>query len=322
MKRRIVSSLVVIVAMLAACEKTRTPQPKGSGTLSPAELALFKYLPKNAAVYFAGDYSKLQDFMKSGLGRLASMVTDKMSPALTALETCLATPRNMKSAMAINVANKSFDNRIVIDGLTIAEVAKCGQQAQIKTTVDPDGRYVSIEVPLTTGTFDFAYYAIADHTLYVHQTIVSGEKSLHTCTRTDCEADLAKLGHDSAADDADFNALASKADRSKTAWFVGAGAGTPLAEAITELYGSLDATSGIAIDVTVQMQRPGDAEKLERGVTQLRKMADQLPESFKAVVAALKFDRAGDRVHAALALTDAQVKSVSDQLGSMLGALH
>jgi hypothetical protein len=321
MKRRIVSSLVVIVAMLAACEKARTPQPKGSGTLSPAELATLKYLPKGAAVYFDGDYSKLQDFMKSGLGRLASTVTDKMSPGMTGLESCLATART-KSAMALNVANKAIDMHIVVDGIAIADVAKCGQQAQLQTTVDPDGRYVAIELPMATGAFDFAYYAIADHTLFVHETTVAGSKAMHACTRAECEADLAKLGHDTAAEDADFGALAAKADRSKTAWFVGTGAGTPLAKVVGEMYGSLDLTSGMAIDVTVRMQQPADAEKLEQGVAQLRKMSEQMPESFKAVVAALKLDRSGDRVHAALALSDAQVKSLSDQLGSMLGALH
>jgi hypothetical protein len=321
MKRRVVSSLVVIVAMLAACEKARTPQPKGSGALSPAELASFKHLPKGAAVYFAGDYSKLQDFMKSGLGRLASAVADKMSPAMRGLQACLATPRT-RSALAIGMANRGVDMHIVVDGLSIADVAKCGQVAQLKTSVDPDGRYVSIEMPVVSGAFDFAYYALADHTLYVHESMTPGDKAMRACTRSECEAELAKLGNDTAADDPDFGALAAKADRSKTAWFVGTGAGTPLAGVITELYGSLDLTTGMAIDVTAQLQRVADAEKLERGITQLRKMSDQMPASFKDVVAALKFERTNDRVHAALALNDAQLASVSDQLGSMLGALH
>jgi len=271
-------------------------------------------------VYFDGDYSKLQDFMKTGLGRLASTVTDKMSPGMTGLETCLNKART-KSAMAIN-ANGVMDMRIVVDGLAIADVAKCGQEAQLKTAVDPDNRYVSIEVPVATGAFEFSYYAIAEHTLYCHETMTPHEKTMHACTRSECEADVAKVAQDNAAGDPEFGALAAKADRSKTAWFVGTGAGTPLAGVIAELYGSLDLTSGMAVDVTVGMKRPADAEKLEQGVAQLRKMSDQMPESFKAVVAALKFDRTGDRVHAALALSDAQVKSLTDQLGSMLGALH
>src|SRR5262245_44589003 len=135
MTRRIASSLVLAAAAFAACEKA-APQPKGSGALGPTELALFKFLPKGAQVYFGGDYSKLQDFMKSGMGQFAAMVADKMSPSMSALTTCLGSPRGMKSAMSMSLVDKAFEDRIVIEGLAIADVARCGKQSGLDTTVD------------------------------------------------------------------------------------------------------------------------------------------------------------------------------------------
>jgi hypothetical protein len=314
---------VLVVGVFAACEKTRAPQPKGSGTLSPAELELFKYLPKGQPVYFAGDYSKLHDVMSGGLGQFTTAIADKLSPAMATMTKCLATPHGMKSAMAMTYVDKTLEDRFVIDGLKIADVAKCGQDSGLKTTVDADNRFVSVEMPMPNGTLDFSYFALPNGPLYIHQTVTLSAKALpKMATRAECEADLAALGHNTAAEDADFNALASKADRTKTAWFVGSGAGTPLADKLNQAYGSIDATSGLAVDITVGLVRVADAEKLEQGVGQLRKMSDQLPASFKDVVAALKFDRSGDRVHVALALTDAQVKSVTDQLGGMIGSLR
>jgi|HubBroStandDraft_6_1064221.scaffolds.fasta_scaffold15615_2 hypothetical protein len=323
MKCRIVSSLVLVVGLFAACEKARAPHPKGSGTLSAAELDLFRFLPKGAPMYFAGDYSKLHDFMSGGLGQLATTVEDKLSPGMAALTKCLAGPGGMKSALSVSFANQTLETRIVMNGLKIADVARCGQDGGLKTTVDADNRFVNVELPMPLGTFDFSYYALSTGQLYMHQIMSIGQKTPpKMATRAECEAELAALGHNTAAEDADFNALASNADRTKTAWFAGSGAGTPLAEKVAEAYGSIDASTGIALDITVRLIKPADAEKLEQGVGQLRKMSDQLPASFKDVVAALKFDRSNDRVHFALALSDAQLKSVSDQVGSMLGKLH
>src|SRR6185312_6892825 len=102
MSFRIVASITLVIA-LVACEKAKQ-EPKGSGALSADDRALFQYLPKGAPVYFAGDYSKLQDFMKSGLGQFTSAVADKLSPSMSALTACLAGPRGMKSAMAMSLA--------------------------------------------------------------------------------------------------------------------------------------------------------------------------------------------------------------------------
>lgn len=324
MNRRAVSSLALVIAAAAGCEKTPA-EPKGSGALGAGERALFQFLPSGAPIYFAGDYSKLQDFMKSGLGQFTTSLTDKVSPGMSALTTCLAGPRGMKSAMSMSFADKKFEDRIVIDGLKIADVARCGKQAGFDTTVDPDGKFVSVVLPVSTGAMDFAYYQLANGALYSHQSVViGGDKPMpQALGRSVCEADLAAVGHASAADDPAFNALAAKADRSKTGWFVASGAGTPFASTIGELYGSVDASSGVALDVTVRLVKASDADKVEQGVAQLRKMADQMPASFKAVVTALRFDRSGERVHASVALSDSQLKSVSEQLGGMLGAqLH
>jgi len=322
MNCRAVSALALVIATVAGCEKAASQQQKGSGPLGANERTLFQFLPRGAQIYFAGDYSKLQDFMKSGLGQFTTSLADKVSPSMSTLTTCLAGPRGMKSAMSMSFADKKFEDKIVIDGLKIEDVARCGKQSGLETTVDADGKFVAVVLPMPTGAIDFAYYQLASGALYSHQTITLGsDKPVpQAVSRAVCEAELAAVGHASAADDPAFTALAAKADRSKTGWFVASGAGTAFGSTLGELYGSVDATSGVALDVTVQLVKATDADKVEQAVAQLRKMADQMPASFKAVVTALRFERSGERLHASLALSDSQLKSVSEQLGGMLGA--
>jgi hypothetical protein len=319
MKRRVAVSLVLVVAAVAACEKDSTP--RGSGALTAAEREPFQFLPKGAQIYFGGDYSKLQDWMKGGLGNF-TMMADKVMPGIAPLMTCVAQIPGMHTTAAITVSGHSMDMRMVTTGLKIADVASCSDKAGLKATVDADKRFISVEMPMpapTTGA-RVTYYALANGALYAHQTTPLGGAPIPvSATRAECEADLAALSQGAAADDATFLAQAAKADRGKTIWLVGSAAGTPLADTIGDIYASIDATSGLVFDLTMQIKKPADADKLEQGVAQLRKMSDQLPANFKDVVTGLKFDRHGERVHFALALTDAQLKSVTDQLGSMIG---
>jgi hypothetical protein len=238
--------------------------------------------------------------------------------------TCVAQMRGMRATAAMNVTGHSFDMRMVTSGLKIADVSTCSDKAGLKATVDADQRFISVEMSMQTptqmSTARVTYYALPNGWLYTRQTTTPGPVPIPvSANRAECEADLAALSQGTAADDATFLAQAAKADRGKTMWIVGSAAGTPLADSVGDIYASIDATSGLAIDLTMQIKKPADADKLEQGVAQLRKMSDQLPANFKDVVTGLKFERHGERVHFALALTDAQLKSVTDQLGSMIG---
>ena len=317
MKRRTLLSLALAVAAVAGCEKAST-STNGSGALTTGELELFHFLPKGAPIYFAGSYSQLQNLMKSGVGKFTSMIADRMGPGMSTWMNCLAAPHGMKIAAAASVSGKAFEMRLVFAGIKIADIATCGQKASFKVTTDPDGKYVAVELPPPANLA--TYLALPNGDLYARQTTELGLKASQvSALRPELEGDLAALAQGTAADDETLTTLAAKIDRSKTGWFVGSAAGTPIADKVGEAYGWIDGSSGLALDVTVQIKSAADIDKIDQGITQVRGMADQLPGDFKDVVKNLKFSHGGDHVHFAIALTDAQIKSLTDQLGSMIG---
>ena len=311
-------SLLVAAALLSACKKEGS---SGSGALDASDKALFQYLPSGGVGVIGGNYMKLQNFMQSGLGQLTSALVDKMGPGMSTWNTCfseLPEMKKMKVAGSLSLAGKDFQLRLVLSGASIDDIAGCAQKANFKTTVDPDHKFIAIEIPQPVSTV--SYLVLPSGAVYSRQELALAKAATTGATRAELEGDIAALGKNTAADDAAMNALIEKVDRSKTVWFVGHGDGTPLADKLGNMWGSFDISGGLAVDVTVQLKVADDAKKAEEGFDQLHQSADQLPGDLKDVVKAMKFTRSGNDVHLVAKVSDAQLKNIVGQFGGMLGA--
>jgi hypothetical protein len=311
--------LVVAVVLFAACKKETTSA--GSGALDATDNALFQYLPAGSTVLAGGNYMKLQNFMQSGVAEASAALADKLGPGMAEWTKCfggLPDMKKMRIAMSLKVTGMDAQLRMVLSGATVDDIAGCAQKANFKTTVDPDRKFIAVELPqpAANGT----YLVLASGALYFRQGIALGAMpKMVAATRTELEGDIAALGKTTAADDAAMTALIAKVDRTKTVWLVGHGDGTPLAEKVGNVWGTFDISSGLAIEFTVQLKVADDAKSAEEGFAQLRKSADQLPGDLKDVVKGIQLARNGNDLHVAAKVSDAQIKSLAGQFAGLLG---
>jgi len=319
MKRRSLLSIAFLLLAFAACEKA-DKAPKGSGDLSAEDKELFKFLPSGATAVFGGNYMKLQEFMTSTLGKATASMMEKMGPGMTEWMKCFTDLQGLRLAGSANVAGKGLELRMIFTGMKVEDIARCAAKASYKTTTDPDGKYITVELPAPAGTS--GYLVAPNGALYMRQSmVISAAPTVTPSTRADLEADLKAAAGSNALGDAKVQALISKADRTKTMWFAGSGAGTTISDKLGELWGSFDMTNGFGCDVTFQLLNGDDMDKLEKGVGEMKKMADQLPGSMKDAVQSLQFDRKGDRARMSIKLDDKQLGDLIKQAG-MFGAMH
>jgi hypothetical protein len=308
----IVSIAFLLLAGLAACEKDGAP--KGSGELSSSDKDLFKFLPQGETAVFGGNYMKLQKFMTSQLGKATAEAMEKFGPGMTKWMECFIEMRDLKLGGSANVQGKNVLLRMVFTGMGIKDVQKCADQAGFKTSVDADGKYMSIDLPPPAGTQ--GYLVLPNGALYTRQSmVVSAMPVVTPGARSDLESDIAAATKASALDDAKMQAIVTKADRTKTVWFAGTGTGTVISDKLGELWGSLDISSGISADVTFQLTDSAVLTKLEDGVKEMRKMSDQLPGDLKDIVESLQFSRKGDHVRFAIKISESQLASIVKQAG-------
>lgn len=319
MKRRSLLSVVFLMLAFAACEKA-DKGPKGSGDLAAEDKELFKYLPSGATAVFGGNYMKLQEFMTSTLGKATASMMEKYGPGMTEWMKCFTDLKGLRLAGSANVAGKGLELRMIFTGMKVEDIARCAGKASYKTTTDPDGKYISVELPAPAGTS--GYLVAPNGALYMRQSmIISAAPTVTPSTRADLEADLKAATASNALGDAKTQALIAKADRTKTMWFAGSGTGTTVADKLGELWGSFDMANGFGMDVTFQLLSGDDMDKLEKGIGEIKKMADQLPGSMKDAVQSLQFNRTGDHAHLAVHLDDKQLADLIKQAG-MFGAMH
>jgi hypothetical protein len=320
MKRRSSVSFVVIaiaLASAAACEKGHDAQ--SSGTLDPSDRALFQYLPAGQALFWGGNYMKLQNFMQSSMGQMTSVLMDKMGSGMSQWMTCFADSKQLRVAASVGFEGSGAEMRMVTSGMSIDEVVKCGQQAGFATTVDPDRKFASVALPAPAPSA--GYLVLPSGALYTRQGFALAlTPTMVSATRAELEADQAKIGANSAVTDPTLTRLVGKVDRTKTAWVVGSGANTPAAAKIGDAWATIDISSGLAMELTLQVKSPADIDKIDQGITQLRGMADQVPASFQDLIKNLKFDHQGDLVHFAIKVNEASLKSIMSQVGGMIGA--
>jgi len=314
----IVSIAFLLLAGLAACEKDGGP--KGSGELSSTDKDLFKFLPQGETAVFGGNYMKLQKFMTSQLGKATAEAMEKFGPGMTKWMECFVNMRDLKLGGSANVQGKNVQLRMVFTGMGLNDVKQCADQAGFKTNLDADGKYMSIELPPPAGTQ--GYLVLSNGALYTRQSMVISAMPLVTPgARAELESDIAAATKASALDDAKMQALVAKADRTKTVWFAGSGAGTAISDKLGELWGSFDISSGIAADVSFQLTDDALLTKFEDGVKEMKKMADQLPGDLKDIVESLQFSRKGDHVRLAIKISESQLASIVRQAG-MFGGMR
>jgi hypothetical protein len=301
----------------AGCEKS-FQEPEASGALAGGDLDMFRNLPADGAqVIFGGNYMRLQAFMqKTGLDKM----TEKLGKGMSEWVNCFGEMKDMKVAGTVSVKGKrGGDMRMIFSGMTLKDVEACAKRASFTSELASDGSFLTIEVPNQAGTQSQAYLKLKDGAIYFKQSM--GGRVLEAPSRAELEADAALAAKGNAADDAKLQAIAAKADRTKTMWFAGTGAGTPLGDKVGEAFGSFDLTSGIAIEAIIEVTDSSLASQIEEGISQARKMADQLPGAMKDVINDLEFKRKGDKMRFALKLSDDKVGQVFKSVGGLMGGL-
>lgn len=317
---RTTSLAMLIVVGLAGCEKSAS---KGSGALAGADAELFKSLPSGATIVFGGNFMKLQKLMAdSVLSKLTQQVTSALGKGMKEWTDCFGALKGVQIAGTASLGGGGGDLRIAMTGVGLPDVTACAGKAGFKAAPDPDGKFVAIDVPSPTGTVTQGYLKLASGALYTRQHIGMGGGARAVVTpgtRAELEADLAGLASGTAATDARLQAVVAKADRSKPMWFAGTAAGTPIADKLGEVYGTMDFDAGIALDVTAQVTDQAIATKVEDGLRQAKQSVDRLPAEAKDVVKAIELSRDGDRLRLAIKLSDAQLSNLVNMAGALGG---
>lgn len=303
----------------AGCEKAKTTS---SGPLADADVALLKDLPGGNVALIGGNYMKMQDFLQGSLGKMAEDLMEKATgngDGMKKWMACFADMKQLKVAGGVALGT-GMEMRLAFKGTTVEAIDGCAKQAGFTHTLDADKKYVEIEVPGPGGvTFAQGYLQLADGAIYNRQNLgFAMMPSTEPMTREELEADATKMKTSNAAGDKQLVALAAKANRTQTFWFVGSGKGTPAADKVGDVYGSFDIDHGIAADVTVGFTDGKLAGQLEDGLAQARKMSGQLPPELKGILDQVSLHRDGDSVRIVAKLSDAQLTSLT-KLGGLGG---
>jgi hypothetical protein len=320
MTTRIAASTVLACALaVTACEKAGS---KASGALDTDDSALLKDLPSGNVALMGGNYMKLQNFMQSSFGKMVRDMGAQVSgnDGTGKWMDCFAKFPKLRLLGGVALRDAGFDIRMVFTGMTASDVAGCAKDAGFKTTSDADGKYVGIEMPSAMMTVKQGYLQLADGGLYMRTGMTMlGTPSAEGASRAELEADQAKLKTGSAADDKALVELAAKADRSQTFWFAGSANGTAVADKLGEVYGAIDIDGGIKLDVTVQLKDKALADKVEKGLDQVKQMSSALPEELRGAVESIKLKRDGDHLRLSAKISEAQLKALAQMGGGMGG---
>lgn len=319
---RIASRLLLCCALASATACEKADEPKGSGALAAADLELFESLPGSSNVLFGGNYMKLQDFMaSSALGKFAERSTSQLGPGMKEWMSCFLDLKNVKVAGAVSAANKGAELRMVFSGATVKDLEACAKKASFATAVAPDGKFIAISIPSPAGPQDAGYLTLANGAIYTRQAFAllgSSSPSVTQSTRAELEADIAAI-KESAADNKKLQGILAKVDRTKTLWFAGSGEGTPIADKVGELYGSIEIAPGVAVDVSAQLKDESMAKELESGIADAKQSAGKMPAEMRSLIEGIKFKRDGGRIRFAVKVTDAQLETILKQAGPMMG---
>jgi hypothetical protein len=310
--RNVLTLALCSTIALAGCEKAKS---KSSGPLGDAEMSMLKDIPGGNVAIIGGNYLKMQNFMQSSLGQLAEDTMEKATGDTKGFKEWMSCFAEMKQLSIVGgvAMDGAVEMRLAFKGTNIEAVDACAKRAGYTHTLDPDKKYVEIEVPGPGGVASSqGYLQLADGVIYNRQRLEIGLlPSVETALRADLEADVTKTKTSNAAGDKQLVALAGKANRSQTFWFAGSGKGTPVADKVGDVYGSLDIDSGLKADVMIGFTDKALAGQLEDGLAQAKKMSDELPADLRSILDDLSLHRDGSSVRIVAKLSDAQIKSLS-----------
>lgn len=309
---------VVAALALAACERAEGQEAR---PLDRAEASLLSDLPAGNVALFGGNYMKLQDFLQSSVGKFAQAYTDRLGDSADAMKkwmACFSNQHALEMAGGLQYDGGQMTIRSAFRGMSIAELAKCAQDAGITATVDADGKFVALELSVMGMTLDYGYLQLDDGALYTRQIMTLGgiTPTVSPTTRTDLEADVAGLAHGTAADDAHLLELASRTDRRHTFWIAGSGVGTPFASKVGDAYGSFDFDHGITVKGTIELGDEELARKASDGYDQAKRMSSRMPAEMRSMLDGISLTRDGKRLRLDAHLDDAQIASLM-QLGAL-----
>jgi hypothetical protein len=326
----VVAASVFAISMLCTCEKAST---KSSGPLDDADLALLKQIPGGNVVLFGGNYMKMQDFMSSSLGKGFVGLAQKTAQAsgselqgdMHAYMACFSELNALRMVGGVSL-DGGLTMRIAMSGVTLKQIQACAEKGKQKTTLDPDGKYLSIDVYTPGGSLPSTFGYLALPTGAISMRVTMGMPSLGAAalspnmivaSRADLEADAAAAAKRSATDDSALVSQLEKLDRSKTVWLAASGKGTPLASKLGTASATMDLSNGLAIDMTVQFTDANLASQVDMGMTQIKQMKDQVPADYRSIIENIKYDKNGDQLHFAASISDAQIGMLMKQMTAM-----
>lgn len=322
-RMRTIGTVVLLsVLALAACEKDSGLPSKTSGTLRKPESTLLEHLPGGNVAVFGGNYMRLQGYLQRGpMAKLMGQM-ESMAPGMTAWSQCFLDGDLAKLEMigAVSYANGEAVMAFAMRGFGMPAVEACGKKAGFPTTLDPDGKFVSIEMPGAVGKVRSGYLLLDDGVLFSRQALPFGSGgALVETTRADLEAAVAAAARNNASSDTKLLAEAAKVDRDRAVWFAADLSSTPAADKVGLMRGWIDLGSGLAIDVNVQLTDPSTADEIVKGIPELKKQAGMLGKEAGDVIRGLKFERKGDRIRFGLKMSDAQLEAIFSSMGGMFG---
>ncbi len=309
MSRTLLATTCLAALVATGCEKAG---PKASGELGSTETTMLARLPPHVDVVMGGNVLALQkQLANSPLVALGKQMQDATMNAWQDCTSKLPFERMIGTLDAS--VSKGFDVRLVMSGVGLDALASCADQANIAHSVDPDRKFMTLTLTSQGIDFRMGYLVLDDGTIYTQQrfgmeALTSG---FPTPKRAAFEAAIAAAKSDNAASDEKLQKVIARADRRKGVWFAGNLGNTVFGDKVGDVFGSLDFSSGMAIDVSAELKDEQLADKAEKGIEDARDAAGYLDKDLASILEDITFKRDGNRIRLAVKVSNEQLQKIS-----------
>lgn len=318
------SALVAAALIVGGCEKDGGLSSKESGALRKEERSLLVDLPAGNVALFGGNYLKLQDFLQNSAFSKLMGALEAMQPGMKEWTRCFTATgaRSLSMMGALSYDDAGLTMRYVMKGFGLDDVTACADKAGFAVRVDPDKKFIAVDMQSALGPMTVGYLVLADGALLTMQSmpLPPAVAAPASTRREELEAVVAAAATRNATADAGLVAELARVDRSHAVWLVGDAAGTPVADKVGLVRGWFDVKDGFAFDFSVQVKDQTIADQITKGVPEARRQAGQLGGELGAVLKALRFERKDDRLRFALAVSNRQIEALLGQLAPFMGA--
>ena len=311
--KRVVVGFIGVLGVLG-CDKGSAPSTRVA--LSADESAMLAHLPAKNVALVGGNFAKLQKAVSdSALSRMMGSLAQSSGPGMAEWMKCYAETKSVEMLGAVKLDAAHIDIEYVMRGMDLAQLETCAKRAGFPTTLDADHKYLAMDFPSPQGPMKTGYLALPDGMLYTRASMQFGAKSIIPIDRATLEQDIASIATvGSAATDKVLIDQIPSVDRSKAVWFVGNGAGTPIADKVGIVYGTFDVGNVLAFDITAQVIDKTLVDQIAKGVPEAKQQAGMIGSAVKAVADTLVFNRNGDRLRFRLAIDVAQLDAMGKEL--------